>query len=181
MAGFLSDNTKWLAVVLGLVAVLYGVGLIAYLLKQPAGNERMQDIAKAIQEGAQAYLTRQYSIIAGVAVVMFLLVGFLGSAVSSDLLGWKAAIGFLIGAIASGAAGFIGMNVSVRTNVRTAEAARKGLPQALGVAFKGGAVTGLLVVGLGLVAVSGYFWILGGTAFECHAQRLRQPLSLIHI
>ena len=166
MAGFLSDNTKWLAVVLGLVAVLYGVGLIAYLLKQPAGNERMQDIAKAIQEGAQAYLTRQYSIIAGVAAVMFLLIGFLGSAVSSDLLGWKAAIGFLIGAIASGAAGFIGMNVSVRTNVRTAEAARKGLPQALGVAFKGGAVTGLLVVGLGLVAVSGYFWILGGTAAD---------------
>ncbi len=166
MAGFLSDNTKWLAVVLGLVAVLYGLGLIAYLLKQPAGNERMQDIAKAIQEGAQAYLTRQYSIIAGVAVVMFLLIGFLGSAVTSDLLGWKPAIGFLIGAIASGAAGFIGMNVSVRTNVRTAEAARKGLPQALGVAFKGGAVTGLLVVGLGLVAVSGYFWILGGTAAD---------------
>ena len=166
MAGFLSDNTKWLAVVLGLVAVVYGLGLIAYLLKQPAGNERMQDIAKAIQEGAQAYLTRQYSIIAGVAVVMFLLIGFLGSAVTSDLLGWKPAIGFLIGAIASGAAGFIGMNVSVRTNVRTAEAARKGLPQALGVAFKGGAVTGLLVVGLGLVAVSGYFWILGGKASD---------------
>ncbi len=166
MAGFLSDNTKWLAVVLGLVAVAYGLGLIAYLLKQPAGNERMQDIAKAIQEGAQAYLTRQYSIIAGVAVVMFLLIGFLGSAVTSDLLGWKPAIGFLIGAIASGAAGFIGMNVSVRTNVRTAEAARKGLPQALGVAFKGGAVTGLLVVGLGLVAVSGYFWILGGKASD---------------
>jgi K(+)-stimulated pyrophosphate-energized sodium pump len=166
LAGFLSDNTKWLAVVLGLVAVAYGLGLIAYLLKQPAGNERMQDIAKAIQEGAQAYLTRQYSIIAGVAVVMFLLIGFLGSAVTSDLLGWKPAIGFLIGAIASGAAGFIGMNVSVRTNVRTAEAARKGLPQALGVAFKGGAVTGLLVVGLGLVAVSGYFWILGGKASD---------------
>jgi len=166
LAGFLSDNTKWLAVILGLVAVAYGIGLIAYLLKQPAGNERMQDIAKAIQEGAQAYLTRQYSIIAGVAAVMFLLIGFLGSAVTSDLLGWKPAIGFLIGAIASGAAGFIGMNVSVRTNVRTAEAARKGLPQALSVAFKGGAVTGLLVVGLGLVAVSGYFWILGGKASD---------------
>ena len=166
MAGFLSDNTKWLAVIFGLLAVVYGVGLIAYLLKQPAGNERMQDIAKAVQEGAQAYLTRQYTIIAGVAVVMFLAIGFLGSAVTSDLLGWKPAVGFLIGAIASGAAGFIGMNVSVRTNVRTAEAARKGLPQALSVAFKGGAVTGLLVVGLGLIAVSGYFWALGGHASD---------------
>ncbi len=166
MAGFLSDNIKWLAVVLGLVAVIYGAGLIAYLLKQPAGNERMQDIAKAIQEGAQAYLTRQYSIIAAVAVVLFLAIGFLGSAVTSDLLGWKPAIGFMIGAIASGSAGFIGMNVSVRTNVRTAEAARKGLPQALSVAFKGGAVTGLLVVGLGLLSVSGYFWILGGKASD---------------
>ena len=166
MAGFLSDNTIWLAIILGLVAVAYGVGLIVYLLKQPAGNDRMQDIAKAIQEGAQAYLTRQYSIIAIVGLVLFLAIGFLGSAATSDLLGWKPAIGFLIGAIASGAAGFIGMNVSVRTNVRTAEAARKGLPQALGVAFKGGSVTGLLVVGLGLVAVSGYFWILGGKAAD---------------
>ncbi len=166
MAGFLSDNTKWLAVLLGLVAVIYGAGLIVYILKQPAGNERMQDIAKAVQEGAQAYLQRQYTIIAGVAVVLFLAIGFLGSAVTSDLLGWKPAVGFLIGAIASGAAGFIGMNVSVRTNVRTAEAARKGLAQALGVAFKGGAVTGLLVVGLGLVAVSGYFWALGGHASD---------------
>jgi K(+)-stimulated pyrophosphate-energized sodium pump len=146
LAGFLSDNTIWLAIILGLVAVAYGVGLIVYLLKQPAGNDRMQDIAKAIQEGAQAYLTRQYSIIAIVGLVLFLAIGFLGSAATSDLLGWKPAIGFLIGAIASGAAGFIGMNVSVRTNVRTAEAARKGLPQALGVAFKGGSVTGLLVV-----------------------------------
>jgi len=166
LAGFLSDNTIWLAIILGLVAVAYGVGLIVYLLKQPAGNDRMQDIAKAIQEGAQAYLTRQYSIIAIVGLVLFLAIGFLGSAATSDLLGWKPAIGFLIGAIASGAAGFIGMNVSVRTNVRTAEAARKGLPQALGVAFKGGSVTGLLVVGLGLVAVSGYFWILGGKAAD---------------
>ena len=166
MAGFLSDNTIWLAIVLGALAVVYGIGLIVYLLKQPAGNERMQDIAKAVQEGAQAYLTRQYSIIAGVAVVLFLAIGFLGNAVTSDLLGWKPAIGFLIGAIASGAAGFIGMNVSVRTNVRTAEAARKGLPQALSVAFKGGSVTGLLVVGLGLVSVAGYFEVLGGHASD---------------
>jgi K(+)-stimulated pyrophosphate-energized sodium pump len=162
LADFLSDNTIWLAVVCGLIAVAYGVGLTAYLLKQPAGNERMQEIARAVQEGAQAYLTRQYTIIAGVAAVLFVALGLLGNAVDSSLLGWEAAFGFLIGAVASGAAGFIGMNVSVRTNVRTAEAARKGLPQALGVAFKGGSVTGLLVVGLGLLSVAGYFAILGG-------------------
>jgi len=164
LADFLSDNTALLAVICGLVAVAYGIGLTAYLLKQPAGNERMQEIAKAIQEGAQAYLTRQYTIIAGVAVVLFFAIGLLGGTVDSPLLGWEAAIGFLIGAVASGAAGFIGMNVSVRTNVRTAEAARGGLGKALGVAFKGGAVTGLLVVGLGLLAVAGYFLALGGDA-----------------
>jgi K(+)-stimulated pyrophosphate-energized sodium pump len=164
LADFLSDNTTWLAVVLGLVAVAYGIGLTVYLLRQPAGDERMRSISAAIQEGAQAYLTRQYTIIASVAAVLFLLIGFLGEAVDSSLLGWKAAIGFLIGAIASSAAGFIGMNVSVRANVRTAEAAKRGLGPALGVAFKGGAVTGLLVVGLGLVAVAGYFLILGEDA-----------------
>jgi K(+)-stimulated pyrophosphate-energized sodium pump len=164
LADFLSDNTSWLAVVCGLIAVAYGIGLTAYLLKQPAGNERMQEIARAVQEGAQAYLSRQYTIIAGVAVVLFIGIGVAGSAVESSLLGWEAAIGFLIGAVASGAAGFIGMNVSVRSNVRTAEAARTGLGPALGVAFKGGAVTGLLVVGLGLLSVAGYFLILGGDA-----------------
>ncbi|MGD9694736.1 MAG: sodium-translocating pyrophosphatase [Thermoleophilia bacterium] len=164
MADFLSDNTVWLALVFGLLAVAYGVGLTIYLLKQPAGDEKMRSIAVAVQEGAQAYLTRQYTIIAGVAVVLFLLIGLLGETVDSTLLGWKAAIGFLIGAVASSAAGFIGMNVSVRTNVRTAEAAKKGLPQALSVAFKGGSVTGLLVVGLGLLAVSAYFLILGSDA-----------------
>jgi K(+)-stimulated pyrophosphate-energized sodium pump len=161
LADFLSDNTAWLAVVLGLVAVTYGVGLTVFLLRKPAGDERMREIALAVQEGAQAYLKRQYTIIAAVAAVLFLVIGFLGEAVDSSLLGWKAAIGFLIGAVASAAAGFIGMNVSVRTNVRTAEAAKQGLPAALGVAFKGGAVTGLLVVGLGLFSVSGYFLILG--------------------
>jgi K(+)-stimulated pyrophosphate-energized sodium pump len=158
------DNTTWLAVVCGLIAVAYGIGLTIYLLKKPAGNERMQEIARAIQEGAKAYLTRQYTIIAGVAVVLFVLLGVLGSSVSSPLVGWKAAIGFLIGATASAAAGFIGMNVSVRTNVRTAEAARGGLKPALGIAFKGGSVTGLLVVGLGLIAVAGYWWALGEDA-----------------
>jgi K(+)-stimulated pyrophosphate-energized sodium pump len=155
---FLADNTVWLALVCGLIAVAYGIGLTVYLLKQPAGNARMQEIAGAIQEGAKAYLNRQYTIIAGVAVVLFLLIGLLGQTVDSALLGWKAAIGFLIGAGASAATG----NVSVRANVRTAEAGRKGLKEALGIAFKGGSVTGLLVVGFGLLSVAGYFAILGG-------------------
>ena len=162
MAGWLSDYSAWVALVAGLIAIAYGLGLAAYILKQPAGNERMREIAGAIQEGAKAYLNRQYLIIGIVAVVLFLIIGFLGSAVESSLLGWKAAIGFLIGAVASAAAGFIGMNVSVRTNVRTAEAAKNGLKPALGISFKGGSVTGLLVVGLGLLSVAGYFLALGG-------------------
>ena len=162
MAAWLSDNSAWVALVCGLIAIAYGLGLAAYILKQPAGNEKMREIAEAIQEGAKAYLNRQYAIIGVVAVVLFLVIGFLGSAVDSALLGWKAAIGFLIGAVASAAAGFIGMNVSVRTNVRTAEAARGGLKPALSISFKGGSVTGLLVVGLGLLAVAGYFLALGG-------------------
>jgi len=153
LAGFLSDNSAWVALVCGLLAIAYGLGLAAYILRQPAGNEKMREIAAAIQEGAKAYLNRQYAIIGVVAVVLFLLIGFLGSTVDSSLLGWKAAIGFLIGAVASAAAGFIGMNVSVRTNVRTAEAARGGLKPALSVSFKGGTVTGMLVVGLGLLSV----------------------------
>jgi K(+)-stimulated pyrophosphate-energized sodium pump len=162
LAGFLSDNSAWIALVCGLIAIAYGLGLAAYILKQPDGNERMREIAGAIQEGAKAYLNRQYAIIGVVAVILFLLIGFLGGAVDSALLGWKAAIGFLIGAVASAAAGFIGMNVSVRTNVRTAEAARGGLKPALSISFKGGTVTGMLVVGLGLLAVAGYFLFLGG-------------------
>jgi K(+)-stimulated pyrophosphate-energized sodium pump len=161
LSDFLSDNTTWLALVCGLLAVAYGAGLIVYLLRRPSGTERMREIARAIQEGAQAYLTRQYTIIAAVGVVLFVLIAALGSAVNSSLLGWKAAVGFLIGAVCSAAAGFIGMNVSVRTNVRTAEAARGGLKPALGVAFKGGSVTGMLVVGLGLISVSAYFMALG--------------------
>src|SRR6201997_2607713 len=135
-------------------AVAYGIGLTVWLLRQPAGNEQMQEIARAVQEGAAAYLRRQYSTIAGVAIVPFLLLGFY------DKLGWGAAIGFLIGAVLSAAAGFIGMNVAVRSNVRTAEAARHGLPAALNVAFRAGTVTGLLVVGLGLFGVAGYYGIL---------------------
>jgi K(+)-stimulated pyrophosphate-energized sodium pump len=133
---------------------VYGIALTYWLLSLPAGSERMQEIAHAVQEGASAYLRRQYQTIAVVAVVPFLLIGFY------DKLGWGTAIGFLIGALLSAAAGFIGMNVAVRSNVRTAEAAKHGLKPALNVAFRAGSVTGLLVVGLGLLGVAGYYWVL---------------------
>jgi K(+)-stimulated pyrophosphate-energized sodium pump len=137
-------------------AVAYGLWLTSWLLGRPAGTERMQEIARAVQEGAAAYLRRQYTTVAVVAIVPFLLLGLY------NRLGWGAAVGFLIGAAFSAAAGFIGMNVAVRSNVRTAEAARSGLPPALDVAFRAGSVTGLLVVGLGLLGVAGYYWALTG-------------------
>jgi K(+)-stimulated pyrophosphate-energized sodium pump len=138
------------------VAIAYGIYLTVWLVRQPDGNERMREIARAIQEGAAAYLKRQYMTIAAVSVVPFLLLGFYHK------LGWGTAIGFLVGATLSAAAGFIGMNVAVRSNVRTAEAARHGLKPALNIAFRAGSVTGLLVVGLGLLGVAGYYWVLTG-------------------
>ena len=145
-------------VLLGLVgagvAVAWGLYLTYWLLKQPAGNDKMREISRAVQEGAAAYLKKQYTAIALVAVVPFLALGFY------DKLGWGTAFGFLVGALLSSAAGFIGMNVAVRSNSRTAEAARSGLKPALNVAFRAGSVTGLMVVGLGLLGVTGYYWFL---------------------
>src|SRR5437588_2750932 len=154
LGSFFSSHPVGFALVCALVAVAYGIGLTVWLLGRPAGSERMQEISRAIQEGAAAYLRKQYTTIAIVSIVPFLLLGFYNK------LGWGTAVGFLIGATLSAAAGFIGMNVAVRSNSRTAEAARGGLKPALNVAFRAGSVTGLLVVGLGLFGVTGYYWFL---------------------
>src|SRR5512132_2895145 len=153
---FFTDHAVGFALACAAVAILYGLYLTWWLLRQPAGDERRQEIARAIQEGAAAYLRRQYQTIAIVAIVPFLLIGFYNE------LGWGTAVGFLIGALFSAAAGFIGMNVAVRSDARTAEAAREGVSPAFRVAVRAGSVTGLLVVGLGLLGVAGYYWVLTG-------------------
>jgi K(+)-stimulated pyrophosphate-energized sodium pump len=152
LTDFLTDYGVVVALVCAAAAVIYGLIVTQRLLAKPAGNDRMREISGAVQEGAQAYLNRQYTIIAAVAVPIAVLLLLLQD--------WKTALGFVSGAVLSGATGFIGMTVSVRANTRVAEAARGGVPPALDVAFKGGSVTGLLVVGLALIGVAGYFGFL---------------------
>src|SRR3989339_1741003 len=147
------SNFLWFAIISSVVAIVYGLFLAKSILKKSAGNARMQEIAKAIQDGASAYLNKQYKTIAVIALILFFIIGFVPK------LGWTMALGFLIGAVFSALAGYIGMNVSVRANVRTTEAARQGIESALSLAFKGGTVTGLLVVGLALLGVTLFYAI----------------------
>ena len=161
--------TYWLVIACGVLSLVYAGYAARDVMAAATGSDRMRQIAGAVQEGAQAYLYRQYRTIALVGLVVGIILGF--------TLGLHVAIGYSIGAILSGAAGYIGMNVSVRANVRTAEAARAGLSQALDIAFKAGAITGMLVVGLGLIGVAGYYFILRGVFNASDPVQLRSILE----
>src|SRR6185503_16627816 len=145
-------TTLWLIILCGVLALIYAIWATFSVMQADPGSPRMQEIAAAVREGAQAYLRRQYTTIGVVGIVIFLIVGY--------FLGWLVAAGFAIGAILSGLTGFIGMNVSVRANVRTAQAATRSLAEGLELAFKAGAITGLLVAGLALLGVAGYYFFL---------------------
>ena len=166
----MASNALWFALICSLVGIAAGGLWISSILAKPTGNDRMREIAAAIQQGAVAYLWRQYKAIAIVGVVLFVVIGV-------GLHSWSTAVGFLVGAVLSGATGVIGMNISVRANVRTAEAARSGLNAALEIAFRGGAITGMLVVGLGLFGVTlFYLTLLGSAAHGAPIKEILHPL-----